>query len=390
MAFTYGATAQDAIALQVWGLTYLGLKTEQKEMLDGTVSVPGAPTGGVAYQILTQLEQIGQWYELAGASSVPQAWEPYLVAASVAELYKSQRPERYGSAVKAAGALLDSLIDSYSKTAADSATITGQTINAEEIRYYVMVRANKRKPRRLFPSVEMIDTALQWAWNDIWNRKPWAFRKRQVTLKIVSSTGTAQVTVSAGLASGEYIDSFSSRKWYYSDSNSYGSVWAQWAGPDEMAQLRAYYASASTTGRPLKFRFQGMGGRYTTNTTTASTTAFALSLDMVLAPAPDKTYTAYADVLVACPTLASSATDTATMDLLPREFKPGLRDLVLAKVIEDMTGDSRAMQAANDDIDRFFPEAHNYGVADDVQASLDVYGDVNALGSGYGQLGGGL
>lgn len=389
MAITYDTSAQDAIALQVWSSHYSELDTWQKDLQDDQTT--GATAGGVVGQNLTRANQIGQWFAEAGATSAPAAWQHYLIAASVAGLYQSQRPERASDAYKIAQMALEEAIDTYTNDDLNSASEFDNALSFKAIRWYVLVNCVKRRPR-LFPPTQKIDSATRWAFNNFWNRTQWPFRKRSVRLQIDTSGNTV---ITQGFTTTEAatfsVESLATRELYYSDSGSRGSITCKWADADRMAELRAYYGTE--TGRPQYFRFEGTGKVVlTTSTTSTDWTSEATSstLSFQFAPTPDAVYSTRTAVYIATPSLPTSATSTTVFSSLPNEFQPVLRDLVLGKIIKDMSGDGTVFSDTNDEIDRLCQKYTNPGVVDDTQRVRDVNKDEWAISGWQNYLGGAL
>lgn len=194
MAFTYSTAIQDRISLDVFGVLYATLTTPQKTHIDG-VWTSGSLTTGKAFDSLTQIMQVANWFEMAGGTSAPQVWEPWLVAQTAAELAPVYRPERVGALNAAKESAIDQAIDSFTITAptgAFASSNSSQAITVQGIRYFVLNHCARRKEsgtntglrRRLFPPIDEVDSHIQWVLNFVYNKEHWSFRKRDVTLTI--------------------------------------------------------------------------------------------------------------------------------------------------------------------------------------------------------------
>lgn len=208
MAFTYTTAIQNRIALDVFGVLYTSLTAAQKEHLDGTWTT-GSLASGKAYDTLVQVQQIANYFEMAGGTSAPQVWEPWVIAQTAAELAPVYRPERVQSLMAAKESAIDQAIDTFTlrdPTGSFASTNDSQKITVQGIRYFCLNHGSRRKEsgsntgmrRRLFFPIDEIDSHTQWALNYIYNKELWSFRKRsvQVSIKYLSTVTGATWTES--------------------------------------------------------------------------------------------------------------------------------------------------------------------------------------------------
>jgi hypothetical protein len=194
VAFAYSTSIQDRIALTVFGVANSSLTTTQKTHLDGTWTT-GSLTTGAAFDALTRITQIANWFEQAGATSAPQAWEHWLVAETAMMLSETYRPERYQMYADQREKAIDAALDSFTlrePTGSFSSSNTSVALSVNGLRFYVLNACARRKEagsnsglrRRIFPPIDLIDTEIQWTLNYIYNKEFWNFRKRQVMLNV--------------------------------------------------------------------------------------------------------------------------------------------------------------------------------------------------------------
>lgn len=201
MAFTYSANIQNRIALSMWGVGNSSLTSDQKTHLDGTWT-SGALATGAAFDVYTRITQIANWFEQAGATSAPQAWEHWFVAEACLLLAPTYRPERIAQYTLEREAAIDAALDSFTlrdPTGTFSSSNLSQAATVNGLRFYVLNHCARRKEsganqglrRRIFPPIDEIDSHIQWTLNYVYNKEPWNFRKREATLII---TALAQPT----------------------------------------------------------------------------------------------------------------------------------------------------------------------------------------------------
>jgi hypothetical protein len=364
VAITYTSAIQNRIAMSVWGRQNSGLTADQKAHLDGTWT-SGSLTSGMAFDALTRINQYGQWWEQAGASAAPAAWEGWFVSLTALKLAVSHRPDRIQGLRVELNDAIESALQTHSLTDATSTTITGQTLTVPGLRYFVMNHAIRRTPRLFVPPSD-IDAHLLWVLNYLWNCAGWNFRKRQVTLTIATNSA---VTTDLGVT--ETLDSLSSRQLYYDDTS---GARIRWVSSDEMAQLRARYGTE--TGRPRFFRTERSGS----------------TLSWKFAPLPDAQYTAKAECHIKGPGTLSDATSLTTeLAKFPPEFGPVVRDLVLGRCLmfHSAADGRRIYEDALAQVETFLPAAEDFGRPAHTQTVRDAYQDIQALGGEF-IMGGGL
>lgn len=194
MAYTYSSNIQNRIAHAVFGVAYSSLDAVQKAALDGTWTT-GSLASGHAFDALTEITQIANWFEQAGATSAPQAWEGWHVWDTAMRLAVTYRPERYQAYKDQREVAIDSLLDSFTlrdPTGTFSSSNTSVALTVNGLRFYVLNACARRKEsgtnsglrRRIFPPIDLIDSEIQWVLNYVYNKEFWNFRKRQVMVII--------------------------------------------------------------------------------------------------------------------------------------------------------------------------------------------------------------
>lgn len=295
--------------------------------------------------------------------------------------------------------------------------------------------------RRLFPPIDEIDGHLVWVLNFLYNKEHWNFRKRsvQISIKYLATitgatytessktltqagaftnlsltngpamllitdgtgvvTGEAQIatrtsanavvtttslsTTNAdlttgditgvlfyldirGLLSGESIDAVASRRLFYQNaSGQYGSdARLNWVDSTQMDQIKAY--NALLQGQPAVFRIENQPSGVKS---------------WRLAPFPDADYTVNGSVYVTGPGTFDLTDTTGVIAKFPTEFGPVIRDMVLARVLQqNSTSDSdRFMSRAMDLVQTLLPEFVDQGSPAKMMGPEDVYGDVGAM-----------
>lgn len=424
MAITYTTTIQDRIAYKVWGVANSSLSAAQKALLDGTWTT-GALSSGVAYDAFTRINQYAQWFNQAGATDAPSAWEQWFVAETCLLAVNTVRPDRVGIFEKEREAAIDAALDAFSLVDANGSTLGGQTITYKGIRQYVMNHCLRRRnvynkdgeKFRLFVPPQDIDSATQWTLNFLWNR-PWRFRKRQVTISITAITfsagtwtessktlaaiDTSEYTLTAGdpiyitggtgVTGGEYriatkpggtsltlISSISTDAedlatgditgmFYYVSIRGLGSG----ESLDSFSTRELYYTASSDSDDIQKLRWASAGEmalfKAKIQDDTDQPARFRLerqgaNLVWLLAPYPDDDYTLTGEAFVAAPSAASSSTDTAPFTAFPAEFSTVIRDVVLAKVLKNHNapGASDAWQLAMEQVETLLSMYEEHG-----------------------------
>lgn len=378
MAITYAAAIQDRIAYAVYGQANSALTTAQKAQLDGGWTT-GSLTTGVAKDALDRVNQIAQWFALAGATAAPAEWAHWFVREAAYLLASNVRPDRADEFRQQREVAIDAALDSFSLTSADSASAANRTFTLRNLRYYVLNHCARRKEsgantglrRRIFPPVEDIDDAVASVINEVWNMAPWVFRKRKVTFSLPEDYGG--VVNSSLTDDNEIFDAIVSREVYYTDEAGRGAK-ARWLSADEFCQLEAVYGSA--TGRPVGFRIETANDQSTT---------------WQFVPFPDRAYTFIGVATVKAPSVLSDATSATLAFQFPVEFKPILRDMILGRVLL-MHGASDAQAVygrAEEKANALLPIYADIASGARVLQTLDVYKDVQEM-TGCQHLGGAM
>lgn len=224
---------------------------------------------------------------------------------------------------------------------------TSGALTLKELRRYVAIHLARRDSP---PSMRVIDYAAQWVLTTIWNRKNWNFRRRPVTLTIATNS---TITVSGSVS----LDSVNTMLWWYTDNNGLRQTIA-WANADEMAAARAIWTD---TGRPRFVRAHKDAGAWTYE----------------FAPAPDIAYTVRTEAITTGPPEITDETATTPFDEYPKEFRPLILDMVLARTMVQMgmRGAEQALDEATGLVDTLGPQFEDYGSMDDRGGVTDVYAD---------------
>lgn len=197
----YTAAIQIRVANDL-GLTYATTSGPNKTLIDNAWTV-GAP-GGAALDALTQIQQIGQWFSLTAAASVPSEWESWLVKKTALIVARVIHPERLEAFQRAHDDAEMAAIDAYTPTSlatgteipAEAYTLTMYNLLSYVIRHcarlkrWETVDGTARQRPRLWVGPEIIYAQTERVLKSLWNRANWPFRRRMVTLAIVPYTVT--------------------------------------------------------------------------------------------------------------------------------------------------------------------------------------------------------
>ncbi len=346
----------DRICFKVFMQGLGSLTVAQKYLVIGATSptLPTSATIGEAGAALAVVDRWAQAYGMTGTDRPPDAWEQWLVAEAAARIALTARPERYRDFAQHAQKAFRDAIDTINTVTADVSTVQGQAITVQGIRYFVLNHMARRKPPVL-PLVQDIDSHIQWVLNYLWNRNLWDFRKRMVDVTL-PTTGIP----SFGLSNGETFWANGSRRWYYTDIPN--AFIEEDSSADDMALVKSTdTAYGVASGRPRYMRMQRSG--------TDQTWFFS--------PAPDMTYTLKAEVIVDGPGTPSSANDTAVFSKFPENFRPVIRDMVLARVMlaYNPATSETFWSRAIDQVEQMLPLYESKGHTTDTQSMRDVYND---------------
>lgn len=470
MAYAYSTNIQNRIALTFFGVPYASLASaDQKTHIDGTWS-SGALATGMAFDALTTITQVANWFEQLGSGatgSAPQVWERWHVAETCLLLAQTYRPDRAGVFTAEREAAIDACLDSFTlrdPTGTFSSANLSQATTVNGLRFYVLNHCARRKEsgvnsglrRRIFPPIDEVDSHIQWTLNYVYNKEKWNFRKRPVqvvvnylaaptaatwtestltltqtgafstitgptrllvtagtnaltgTYQVLSSTSDTLVLATSlsatagnlstgditgkvhsfdihGMLTGETFDSIASRRFYFNQTQGYGAGAAlEWTD--------------ATTFDMLKVR-AGLGSGRPTNVRTELQPAGVVSWH--LTPFPDQAYTLQGSVYIKGPGTPASASATTVFSAFPAEFFPVLRDMVLARVLQQYgaSDSERVWGRAIDSVATLLPTFTDQGAPTRLAVTEDVYNDAARMlsgsafpgaGAGWGWVGGGL
>ena len=440
MAFTYSTAIQDKIAYRLYGVAYASLQADWQNLIDAGVTP--ATTGGIVAEAETEINQLAQAFEHAGATAAPSVWESWWVALTCLKASISAKPELVGHFASEEKRARELLLDSYTRTTSNASALAGQTIDVANIRSHVLNYIMRRS--RKIPQVEEIDSAIQTTLNEIWNMAEWNFRKRQVTLtvqrfavsggdwtqssKTLTDTGaftsytkrggdifrpTAgtsvlkadQVVSSRTDANNIVLEaSLSATAADLSNTDIDGTLWSVLVTgmrSDESfkaAQSRLFYRDGNRTH--MKWVTEDEMAELLAHDQDASgePRRFRISEDggtfsWHFWPAPDTDYTFHGSVLVAGPGTPSNATDTAVFAKFPTEFQSVIRDAVLLEVAGTLGVDTGELRdRVGHRLSSLLPQYQDTGRPDDDVSVRDVYNDfadVGVLRGGIDLVGGG-
>lgn len=449
MAFTYSANLQNRIALSIWGVQNSALTTDLKVHLDGTWTT-GALATGMAFDAYTRITQIANWFEQVGATSAPQAWEHWLVAETCLLLAPLYRPERMQAYTLEREQAIDAALDSYTlrdPTGTFSSSNLSQTNTVNGIRFYVLNHCARRKEsgtntglrRRIFPPIDEIDSHIQWTLNYVYNKQPWNFRKREVSLIITQiayptaatwTNSTKTLTQTGAFASVPSTANLAGKTAKLLLSSGTGVVLAEYqiasktsdnaivlaqdiattpgdlatgdiVGTIFIAEIRGTLSGESFDSTASRKFFYTDSANYGVNTLKwldatqmdQAKTVFGTptgrpqffrteiqpsdAVKLHLSPFPDDDYVLKGSVWVTGPGTPSSATDTAVFDKFPSEFFTVIRDMVLARVLMNYGASDaeRVWGRSVEQVERLLPIYTDQGTPSRMHGILDVYND---------------
>lgn len=325
MALTWSSALRDLVCREVFNRAYADLRTEEAAYLDAANSpaVPTASPAGIAGQTLTYVRQFAQWFEEAGASSGPDAWEHVWAAEIGFRLciaFKSERQDLAGKLRAFSGLqqrAWDAALNTYSIADASSTTLNDLTITPKVCRLHVM-RNFARRRQRLFLPISTIDMTMKRVWQQVWNQCGFEFKMRQASIAIATASAGSAPTIT--LAGSEAFDSILAPRLWYTDTGAVPAA-IEWVDGERMARLKA--ANTGTTGRPEYYSIEDRGG----------TTKY-----WHFTPEPDQAYTVRAECMVRTPSDPANASATTFQDTLTAEIVPRLPKLTLLGCLEEAPG----------------------------------------------------
>ena len=361
MSLSVDSTFQDACGYRLWNTAYASLIAYQQAL----IAEAGAQT-------LTQLKEFADYIAMpTGGSVAPDEWRPWFIAEAVWQISNTTHPERATVFRKVRDEAKMVALTAYARKAIDyspGSDAEAFTYTFQALRFHIINHCVRQKPM-LFPAVESVDAAIDWALKRVWNAGSWVYRRRQATLTISTSS-----VVTFDLDSPEEFDSIASYDLYFNDTSGAGMK-LRWATADAMAEAKA---TDTDTGRPEIFRIETAGDSPT----------------WTFSPAPDQSYTVKAEVLVRAPGDPTSAADDTPFSKFTADHMPYLRDLALVKVLYDHNApDSRTAMAKFTEvcarIDAELSTFQDVTDGDGRGATADVYQDPYYLPTG-GMFGGGI
>jgi hypothetical protein len=369
MALTWSSALRDLVSREVFNRAYADLRTEEAAYLDASNSpaVPTTSPAGVAGHSLLYVRQFAQWFEEAGASSGPDAWEHVLAAEvsfRLANAFNTAKARTLAGLLQRAW---DAALNSYSLADASSTTLNDLTITPKVCRLHVMRNFVRRRPRLFYP-IPSIDMTMKRIWQQVWNQNGYEFRTRQASIAIATTAGGSAPTIT--MNGSEAFDSILAPRLWYTDSDTASPRSIEWVDGDWMARLKA--ENTGTTGRPQYYSIEDRGG----------TTKY-----WHFSPEPDAAYTVRAECLVRTPTDPANASATTFQDTLTAEIVPRLPKLTLLGCLEEAPGvPVTERQAAKAELGRelelLLPRFTRVNATAPL-AAQDVYGDMARPSSSY-------
>lgn len=429
MALTLSSTIKDKIAYRLFSQSYSGLSSDYRASL----------VDGEGASALLQVEQYAQWWAQAGATAAPDAWESLLVDEACYRIALNAHPERATELRRMADRSRASLFENFSLDAATLASLAGQNVHAQGIRFYVMDRCLRLKPR-VFVSPAIVDAETQWVLNFAWHQSGWNIRRRQVRMTIhriafegatfthdtrtITKTGAfagykhvdgarVRITSGTGAILGDYIaasktsdNAITLTTTLCEDADGQTDIagvltWVTFAGLgsnetfDSIASAEWVYDDTQSRGVRLAWAdADDMARAKARHDDEARPEVFrtenrASYQVWHFGPEPDDEYTARGEVFIAGPGTPANATDTAVFEKFPAPLRPLLRDLVLGRVLKRTGMGDAVWNDAMAEANRLFDTEMDPGSPNERPMPGDVYRDLEHMaGDGWNMLGG--
>lgn len=452
MALAWSNTAQDRVAYLLFNAAYSTLTASQKAVIDGTWTT-GSLTSGVAFSAFTIIQQLAQWFELAGSTITSDAAMSWLVDEVCYRASISLRNERMDEYREVARASRDAYLSSVTPTEITTGYDTDPyTLTLKNIRLYVLANMVIRKPPVMMHPRE-IDSNTFWVLNWLWNKTNWTFRRRSITARITPCTITggnwtnSTLTVSAvdttnypthvagsvfvcttgtGIVKGVYQVASRPGATSFTLTASIAYAGADLTNTDIGGYIVSFVPFGLASGENLnamatrKLYYNGNYSDYiswangdamtalrsNTDITTGKPCLFRMekntdTLSWYFSPIPDQAYTVGFEGLIALPGstsgVPSSATDTVAFAKFPREFVAVMKDLILGRCLKAKGVTDEVWKSAVNEIEIAGLAYDDKTEADGDQVVRDVNQDVQYQRSGQwgysgtnGGLGGGM
>lgn len=316
MALTFTTGLRDQVSLITAGRPYSQLNSGQQTSVDGA----GA-------RALARISRWADFVAFAGADDdAPEEWGDWLVALAASMAAQHLDRSRADDLRREAGEAMQMALRSFSRTVSTDTGSTDLALDTLTVRRHVVSRCVDRESP-VFPSFDVVDSAIKQELTRIWNDAAWAHEEVLVTLTV-----GADSTVTAETADGTAVslDRITRDVLRYAD----GRGVCQRSDVDTV--LAARVDPDRAPGRPEFFVVRQN----------------AQGLTWMFAPEPDAEYELLADAVLRTPAMADRAGVDAALALFPPEYGPIILDTVLAKVLRDIgVRDGHALyREARDDL----------------------------------------
>ena len=241
-------------------------------------------------------------YSVNDLTEIPESWSAWFVNEAAMQASPAFPTAEATEIRRSLLAAKRDAIISYSRDTHDTATdgdigaFTRQSIRAD-----VVVNALRQQRGALYLEPKMIDAVTEDVVSEVWNEADWSFKQKLVTLTIATN-GT--VTVSDSHAIDKIIG----------DRFGYDPAFGGECISVDYETMLKYKATDTTAGKPAYF--------YLTRDADALAWIFERGID--------QEYTAKALVTIRTPSMTSEATMDSGLALFPTDFRPVIRDRVLA------------------------------------------------------------
>ena len=333
MALTFSNDIRDQVCLILKGRVYSDCSTADQTAIAGTE--------GAGPRALAQIQQWAHFFEMAGSDVAPEAWKRWLIHLSAAEAAQFMRPDRESDLRRLAIEAQRDALRTFARSEIDGTAPDDLADTNLGVRKHVVSRCTRLEPMVL-PEPDVVDTAIKWTINRVWNDAHWRFTQK---IGVISIAANGTVTVADESEVALSVDQVIGDQLYYAAGE------GLCLSVDSEYILRERSEETRQSARPAFFHLQKSGS----------------SISWLFAPEPDQAYTARALFKIRTPSMTTSAEIDAALALFPHEFQQIIRDMAYAKVLYDFgRPEGQAfLRAASDDLGGLAPGYGSPGGVDE-------------------------
>lgn len=359
MAISYSTALQSQIALLLTRSDYSSLRDEQQKAIDNEWT--SGTVGGAAGRALSILGQYANQLGVDDVSTIPDTWDAWFTSEAALQAAPAFPTAEVSDLRRTNAVNRRDAISSYARVNYDS-TADGDigALTVAALRAYVVSNAIRGR-ESVFIEPAQVDAAIEEVVTEIWNEADWTFKTQVVQLSIATNgTVTSTPSIDIDKVIGDRIQ--------------YDYTYGGFAIAVDYPTLLQYKASNTTNDKPAYFHLL------------RSTDDLSWQFERT----PDQTYTARAYVTKQTPSMTTLAEMNTALGLLPTDFRPIVRDRVLAVALQRVGRANvadRLMLKTTDQINGLLARYDNPGGAPEWSEDMSVrpYG----MGFNPGMIGGG-